>query len=64
VKGNFVHANCDCIYVHMIIFGRFGVEYAYIMERVLKTYFWKHTDLQIVVNFMNMLTAYFERPYC
>jgi len=37
VKGNFVHANNDCIYVHMIIFCRFDIEYAYVIERVLKT---------------------------
>lgn len=37
MKGNFVHANNDCIYVHMIIFCRFDIEYAYVIERVLKT---------------------------
>lgn len=38
MKGNFVRANNDCIYVHMIIFCRFDIEYAYVLERVLETY--------------------------
>lgn len=64
MKGNFVHANNDCIYVHMIRFCGFDIEYAYGMERVLKTYFWKPTALQNVINCMNILTAYSEDPYC
>lgn len=64
MKGDFVHANNDCIYVHMIIFGRFDIEYAYVMERVLKTYFWKHAALQNVINCMNIFTACSEHLYC
>lgn len=64
MEGNFVYANNDCIYVHMIIFGRFDIEYAYVTERVLKTYFWKHTALQNVIDCRNILTAYSEHPYC
>ena len=37
MKGNFVRGNNDCIYVHMIIFCRLDIEYAYVTERVPKT---------------------------